>query len=151
MLPIAEVHALAAMLYHDGGFDAIDITLVEDLTGLTCDVATGTCKEVLVIGNQWVIKFDRTGCRSGSDDEIAALDRLQEAHPEYMHRFIRPTHVADGVSVQEFVTIDKHWFERNEDAIDEVIYATGVKDVFWRNAGYRADGSWAIFDFDPRY
>lgn len=154
MLALSEVHALASMLAEDISRPERNLweyeELVADVTGVPVEFREGTCKYVLTIGKQWVIKYSSPNGRVANSDESeeAFLATLAEQQPEYLKYFMRSHRVAENWTIQEYVQIDENWYDEVENEVYEVTSAVGVADVFWKNVGYRPDGSWVIFDFD---
>lgn len=147
MLPLAEVHALASMLAADDW--AFDLEEVEAVVGLPCHMDGGTCKSVLVLADQWVIKYTKAWSRSGAEEEQRFLDALEAERPHLVRYFLKTHQVTEQVQIQECLTVlDRDEFEPYEEEVYSISEEAGVADVFYRNVGFRRDGTWAIFDFD---
>jgi hypothetical protein len=152
MLPLSEVHALVAMMAEDvsGRYLYKQADLVSAVTGLPVEYVEGTCKNVLVLGNQWVIKWSSPSGRISSSDEReeSFLATLEEQFPEYSHRFLRAHRVAPNWTIQEYARVNQEWYKEVAEEVEGVAEHVVAGDVFWRNVGRRSDGSWVIFDFD---
>lgn len=152
MFSLSDAHMLASMLAEDTNprdlADTVD--LVADLTGEDVEYREGTCKSVLTVGKQWVIKYtDPNGRVANSDEsEEAFLETLEREQPHMLKYFMKSHRVTENWTIQEYVQIDEDWYETVRGEVDDVCSQVSVGDVFWKNVGYRRDGSWVIFDFD---
>lgn len=154
MLSLSDAHTLASMLAEELTRPARQLEdwadTVAEITGESVEYREGTCKAVLTIGKQWVIKYASPNGRVGNSDESEEefLAHLEAEQPELLKYFMRSHRVTENWTIQEYVTVSESWYETVQDEVYDVTSQCGAGDVFWKNVGYRRDGTWVIFDFD---